>query len=554
MKGNPQRISRQRSETNFTQRQTSHERKRTRRRRLPLLLASLAVASMVVGGPVQLSQRPGTPPKRPRPTPSVAQRAMMQETSKQIRRVARVLAKAGLDIDASSLFTRLGRSKLRPSLARYGEMYLTVNRSEPLSGVVMAHTLRLAEKMDIADDTVIIANHIRFTGKAPVIKGPHDVHFFAVDSVAAEQGPGTVITIDTSGLGRKEWLESKQARLGERQRGRLANHTQPIVSDGTAGSDGVSGTPGQTGNGGGNGSSGQPGSCSTVKNGGNGGAGAAGSAGGNGNTGGNGAGGTAAGAVTLTITDPTDSSSYNLSAVGGQGGNGGDGGSGGTGGTGGDGGRGGDGAGCSCASGGIGDGGNGGAAGAGGTGGTGNKGGNGGPGGPGASISVSYPWGYNITNITTNTHGGAGGRGGSGGAGGTAGSAGSPGGVGHGGSIIGCDAGRDGQTGASASGGAGGSAGAAGDAGQAGTSGSVSWSQTTDPSSGGGYEPGGLGGGGGSGCTDWWFVWYHCDWIDEEEASKASDRRFGKANHFRSHPSTGDWECIEEDRWYVGCF
>lgn len=122
----------------------------------------------------------------------------LKDVSKNIRRVSKILNAEGVQIEAGLLFTPNGRKKARPQLEAYPDMYLSKTDTGPLRGVLMAENLTLSEKVKIGGDTVIIAKHLNFTGRAPVIKGPHDLHLFVLDS-AKTNGPGTVVTIDTSG-------------------------------------------------------------------------------------------------------------------------------------------------------------------------------------------------------------------------------------------------------------------------------------------------------------------------------------------------------------------
>lgn len=480
----------------------------------------------------------------------------LKAISVNIRRVARVLNAEGMQIEAGLLFTPNGRNKARAQLEAYPEMYVSRVRTEPLRGVVMADTLTLPEKVKIDSDTVIIANDLIFEGAAPVIKGSHDLHVFVFGSAKAAHGPKTVITIDTSGYGRDEWLASQAlADRNSKQHVVRSNHAISPQQQPANGSDGVMGAAGISGNNGGDGVSGVSGSCSSTKDGSNGTAAGSGLEGGDGGTGTNGLEAEGASNQTVVISSVT-AGSFSVIAKGGKGGNGGPGGPGGSGGTGGKGGKGGDGAGCNCNAGGLGEGGTGGAAGNGGRGGKGGKGGNGARGGAGGNIVISFPWGYDSTQVSTDYQGGSGGQGGVGGTGGIPGSYGSPGGGGHGGSVFGCDPARDGNAGSAGSGGAGGSGGDAGLPGSPGAPGSISWTVI------GGPEGGGGGGGGDQygwepgttyqSCTEWFLVSYHCESFINSLSPKTNKVL---SNHSRSFiEGASDWACVETGRSYIGCF
>ena len=345
-----------------------------------------------------------------------------------------------------------------------------------IKGVQMADILYLPEKVELTGTTAIIANKIIFEGKNPVIKGSYSILFYpvvtegalgtTVEEAMKNQEPaflkasyskstrlkrfvpqlleeGWTLTIDTSGRGRKEWLEDqkkKKENLSSNSNGNSNSSYNPdyltnLEPGNTSGGLGSTGAPVPQGVTGGTespnpGPAGPPGSCgdeSTVI----GHTAPTGSPGllGDapqevGNTGGEGGN---AGEQNITITS-TSSNLVTFYAKGGQGGQGGPGGKGGMGGPGGQGGTGGSGANCRCGLGGAGSGGQGGQGGPGGRGGDGKKGGTGGQGGKGALIRVSVPYDYPAVHLY-----GDGGYGGPGGDAGEPGGSGQPGTPGNGG-------------------------------------------------------------------------------------------------------------------------
>lgn len=107
----------------------------------------------------------------------------------------------------------------------------------------LAGTLYLPEQVELTGDTVILARRVIFEGRRPVIKGNYNVAFLPAEMDGAmgttlevamkEQGvkaerAGHIsahapkryvprllekdwsLTIDTSGIGRKEWLEEQE--------------------------------------------------------------------------------------------------------------------------------------------------------------------------------------------------------------------------------------------------------------------------------------------------------------------------------------------------------
>jgi hypothetical protein len=342
-----------------------------------------------------------------------------------------------------------------------------------LKGAQLADTLYLPEEVQLTGDTVILARRVVFGGPNVLIKGPHDIHVFPIESeelagsvakgderkggarfaVASFTSPASppaaprrflspaTITVDVSGFGRDEWLEQQRitAQLGAAKgkgvrivnldRFKLALWQTVVTANGSPnpGTDGTRGVDADNGVQanpavGAQGASGVCGTIDTVK-------GGQGQTGGTGGTAGPGHGGNPAGnggdANSITYTISNTSVLYIFQAKGGAGGTGGPGSSGGIAAPGGAGGPGGPGADCPCGSGGAGMGGRGGT---GGHGGDGNIGGDGGPGGfngHGGTVNLTVPYGFNGFSIDVS--GGTGGQGGDRGLASAGASAGSPG-------------------------------------------------------------------------------------------------------------------------------
>jgi hypothetical protein len=348
-----------------------------------------------------------------------------------------LLLRRSVPFDPAVLLKDNWQKVLAPVLAQMPEMQETRYGGEQLAGVQLADTLYLPEKVAVTSDVVVLARHLVFEGKNVVIKGNHSISIFTAEKVTVigkslprrwsrrggrltesvelpERPPGSGgghITIDCSGIGYKEWLESiggentlkqtvkdlyhhdklvrdraKQTfdmlRRGDRLGARAGLTPQGDVTRGTSGGPGSIGPAGSDGAApispnpleqpqasggvcGGNihGSNGQEGAA-----GGN--AGDAGT-GLQGNPGGGGSGG-------FYFIPDGDNNTWHFVAPGGQGGQGGPGGFAYSGIKGGTGGKGGNGADCLCSQGGAGNGGIGGKGGGGGDGGNGGDGGKGG--------------------------------------------------------------------------------------------------------------------------------------------------------------------------------
>lgn len=372
--------------------------------------------------------------------PSSAQQELQREAKRQAFKSGRDLLNArGVPFNPDTLLEDNWRSQLGTALRQMPEMQQGRMGGSKLSGVQLADTLYLPEKVELTGNTVIIARKLYFDGPNALIKGPFDIHIFVVESsgtVADSTGRGEgLITIDTSGLGREDWLKKKNAeiaKLSSSRKGKasikfghgVARAMQTQNTSGAHGADGQDGVNGPTGSNGSDGGDGANGTCGAGNV--NGGAGNNGNAGGTGGNGTSATGGVHGGHAGNITTNTGSSGSYSYIARGGNGGNGGTGGNGGFGGNGGEGGEGGDGADCQCNNGGAGNGGKGGNGGAGGNGGGGGNGGAGGNAGNGGIINITIP--NNFTgSVTTDAAAG------SPGAGGLPGTSGPPGSAGDGG-------------------------------------------------------------------------------------------------------------------------
>ncbi|HEX8709927.1 MAG TPA: hypothetical protein VF723_16930, partial [Pyrinomonadaceae bacterium] len=376
--------------------------------------------------------------------PTLAQRQAEMERRRRNFRAARdLLLRKGVPFEPNVLLEDGWQQRLAPAFARMPEMQLVRSGGARLKGVQLADTLYLPERVELTGDTVFLARRVIFEGRHPVIKGNYSMAFLPIETEGAmgmtlqaarrQQGVGLTaashgslpalkefvprllkedwdLTIDTSGKGRKEWLEEQQKgkRTGFRKT------TWHVQDKDTSGGPGSMGAPGDIG------VTGAPGTPDPSPNGDNGVCGSPNgldgfpsNPGGTGYKGGQGfIGGRGGDARSQTNNITSMTGNYYFNASGGEGGEGGKGGPGGYGGNGARGGNGGDGADCPCTQGGAGNGGTGGPGGKGGKGGPGGLGGTGGPGGNGADISVTVPtgWSGSIAHSEWGGHGGPGGR------------------------------------------------------------------------------------------------------------------------------------------------
>ena len=439
-----------------------------------------------------------------------------------------LLDKKGLPFDMEALTAPDWRENLAQTFAQMPEMQVVRRELDPLEGVVIADTLYLPEKVELAGETVILAKHLIFEGSNAVIRGNHNLYILPINTVHVigttlsnlnrsaklaktalpswtdiqgllenRHSADTSLTIDTS------WYAAAPTAKARRV---SQSSSFQIMDDrsGGPGGPGSNGAPGNGGSPGAPGGLGNSGLCGEQPNGGPGGLGKDGTDGDTGGPGGLGGPGGWGGDIYLSLSQG-DTGTYTEISRGGPGGPGGPGGNGGWGGTGG---NGGDGADCECNQGGQGSGGPGGPGGWGARGGPGGPGGPGGTGGNSGHIRVNYQCEL-LANVSTDSAAGSGGDPGYGGPvgyGGLAGQGGLGGNKGGGECPIcptGAVRGNDGDSGHSLGDGQVGSAGQRGADGISYAPEFVGFSVNCDP---------------GRGCTDYWLCWdvYYCEcyWLE----------------------------------------
>ncbi|HJQ26032.1 MAG TPA: hypothetical protein VKA60_19090 [Blastocatellia bacterium] len=423
--------------------------------------------------------------------------AVRQERFQSAREM---LLQKKVPFDPELLLSPDWKRSLSPTLKQMPEMQTSFYQTAPLDGVYLADTLYLPEHVELAGETIILANRVIFEGTDVLVRGHHTIYLYPVQRIGVmgttlkelreASGPlsrggaapaldpetslptqpiivrGGHVTIDTSGYGRKEWLAGEPK---PKTKGGFTIQDCPCDTSGSPGGDAANGSSGSGGSNGATGSAGANATCSPAIN------ATEGSPGGNGGTGGtggrgfDGGNGSDAGDIYCYL-DGNTWGSYSFVADGGNGGNGGNGGKGGKGGNGAQGGTGGAGVAC-CADSGVRNGADGGRGGSSGDGGAGGAGGDGGNGGNGGYIYVSWPLGQVTISGHSESPGlaGAAGSGGLSGEAGTLAGAGGPGGAGASiGDCAGGSGGLQGDSGGIGSYGAGGADGSAGTGGNPG--------------------------------------------------------------------------------------
>src|SRR5712692_5093669 len=94
-----------------------------------------------------------------------------------------LLDKKGLPFDMEALTAPDWRENLAQTFAQMPEMQVVRRELDPLEGVVIADTLYLPEKVELAGETVILAKHLIFEGSNAVIRGNHNLYILPINTV-----------------------------------------------------------------------------------------------------------------------------------------------------------------------------------------------------------------------------------------------------------------------------------------------------------------------------------------------------------------------------------
>jgi hypothetical protein len=255
----------------------------------------------------------------------------MRRNEKILKRIFEENGLSSDFIDFQTLSSPCMLSELENKFALAFSLYPSYMHPFPtLKGAIIASEVILPGKLKLQADTAILAKNIFFEGDEIEIKGNHAIFLIATRGIFAR---GKTIKIDTSGKGRKEWLES------------FVGGTDNVDRSGVPGADGRPGRNGASGLFGAAGANAVDGSCDGNRDGADGSQGATGAVGENGEDGERGEHGGNGQPIIITISRYSNDT-YVLNSRGGDGGNGGRGGDAGRGGDGGPGGNGGRGAVC----------------------------------------------------------------------------------------------------------------------------------------------------------------------------------------------------------------
>ena len=110
------------------------------------------------------------------PSPGDKARQRASELKRQrIESLRKALVESGVAIPPDS---QLNERPLAQYLDALPQMHEARYETKALKGVYIADTLYLPEHVDLAGDTVIVANHMVFEGKNVAVKGPFNLNLF----------------------------------------------------------------------------------------------------------------------------------------------------------------------------------------------------------------------------------------------------------------------------------------------------------------------------------------------------------------------------------------
>ncbi len=235
------------------------------------------------------------------------------------RRVAARLQREGVTSKPFLLLQQnLWYPALNQELTRTSHFRETVRLGNRIGGVYVADTVVAPERVEVDEETVIIARSVVVEGKTLVIRMNHPFFLFNVTPIRFTEAPVGRVVFDASGPGYQD-SPAEQAQQGQ---GSVRREQQGDDRSGRPGDSGPAGKPGKTGDTGQAGADGGDGKCANAPNGKPGGNGTKGQDGTEGERGGDGKRGSDA-TQELTYTTPCNAqpgNAYVFRANGGDGG------------------------------------------------------------------------------------------------------------------------------------------------------------------------------------------------------------------------------------------
>lgn len=191
----------------------------------------------------------------------------------------KLLQEKGVPFEPEAMLQDNWKEELAPLLDQIPDMHISRAIGNRMEGVQMADALYLPEKVKLTGDTIIIARKIVFEGHNAVLKGPHNIYYFPLETdgvlgmnldAAVKQQMRSqssdiksddpdmlksfnpqllkkdwTVTIDSSGYGWQDWLEDQK----EKELGGVAYGRDTYQLAGCDGNNNCNWTPDLAGNG-----------------------------------------------------------------------------------------------------------------------------------------------------------------------------------------------------------------------------------------------------------------------------------------------------------------
>jgi hypothetical protein len=128
-----------------------------------------------------LSSQPSLIQQQDCQTKEEASRQAQEAKEKAFKPARELLLRERVPFDPDVLKDLDWRRKLKTTLYGMWEMHRACRLGSQLKGLLLADVLYLPEKIELVDDTVIIANMIIFEGRNIVIKGNHSFASYPIE-------------------------------------------------------------------------------------------------------------------------------------------------------------------------------------------------------------------------------------------------------------------------------------------------------------------------------------------------------------------------------------
>src|SRR5258708_33261575 len=155
------------------------------RRGQSMRLNRLAAITLVFSLSLQPNAISASVAGQPVPASNQVSKSERREARRQHFAHARqLLLDKGVPFEPEELLNDQWPTKLKHVLDGMPEMQQVRRETAPLKGAYIADTLYLPENVQLVDHTVILVKNLVFEGRAPVIRGAFDLHFFPTQPTA----------------------------------------------------------------------------------------------------------------------------------------------------------------------------------------------------------------------------------------------------------------------------------------------------------------------------------------------------------------------------------